>query len=83
MATLNLVPHRFHGDWNYTVHPMRGRDPGRRGHQSADVPATFCSTASTLLLYRTRFPGHQRGMSGYGSRDDRRSWRHGAIAFSA
>jgi hypothetical protein len=24
-------------------------------------------------LYRTRFPGHRRGMSGYGSRDDRRS----------
>ena len=21
MATLNLVPHRFHGDWNYTIHP--------------------------------------------------------------
>src|SRR5213083_2077587 len=25
MATLNLVPHRFHGDWNYTIHPRRGR----------------------------------------------------------
>jgi hypothetical protein len=25
MATLNLVPHRFHGDWNYTLHPRRGR----------------------------------------------------------
>jgi hypothetical protein len=23
MATLNLVPHRFHGDWNYTLHPIR------------------------------------------------------------
>ena len=22
MATLNLVPHRFHGDWNYTIHPQ-------------------------------------------------------------
>ena len=21
MATLNLDPHRFHGDWNYTIHP--------------------------------------------------------------
>ena len=25
MATLNLAPHRFHGDWNYTIHPRRGR----------------------------------------------------------
>jgi len=25
MATLNLVPHGFHGDWNYTIHPTRGR----------------------------------------------------------
>ncbi len=25
MATLNLVPHRVHGDWNYTIHPGRGR----------------------------------------------------------
>jgi len=25
MATLKLVPHRFHGDWNYTIHPMRRR----------------------------------------------------------
>jgi hypothetical protein len=23
MATLNLDPHRFHGDWNYTLRPMR------------------------------------------------------------
>jgi hypothetical protein len=32
-------------------------------------------------LYRTRFPGHERRMSEYGSRHDRRSWRHWAIAF--
>ena len=25
MAALNLVPHRFHGDWNYTLHPTRRR----------------------------------------------------------
>jgi hypothetical protein len=25
MATLNLVPRRFHGDWNYTIQPRRGR----------------------------------------------------------
>lgn len=25
MATLNLVPHRFHGDWNYTIQPTRAR----------------------------------------------------------
>ncbi len=25
MATLNLAPHRFHGDWNYTLHPIRTR----------------------------------------------------------
>jgi hypothetical protein len=25
MAALNLAPHRFHGDWNYTIHPRRGR----------------------------------------------------------
>ncbi len=25
MATLILEPHRFHGDWNYTLHPMRKR----------------------------------------------------------
>jgi hypothetical protein len=23
MATVNLEPHRFHGDWNYTIHPRR------------------------------------------------------------
>ena len=23
MATLKLVPHTFHGDWNYTLHPTR------------------------------------------------------------
>ncbi len=25
MATLNLIPHRFHGDWNYTIHPQHRR----------------------------------------------------------
>ena len=25
MATLHLAPHRFHGDWNYTIRPTRGR----------------------------------------------------------
>src|SRR5437867_9006100 len=25
MASINLAPHRFHGDWNYTIHPQRGR----------------------------------------------------------
>jgi hypothetical protein len=25
MATLHLTPHRFHGDWNYTLQPIRGR----------------------------------------------------------
>ena len=25
MATLNLEPHRFHGDWNYTIRPTRQR----------------------------------------------------------
>jgi hypothetical protein len=25
MATLTLVPHRFHGDWNYTIHPQQHR----------------------------------------------------------
>jgi hypothetical protein len=23
MATVRLAPHRFHGDWNYTIHPAR------------------------------------------------------------
>lgn len=23
MATVRLAPHRFHGDWNYTIHPVR------------------------------------------------------------
>lgn len=23
MSTLNLQPHRFHGDWNYTIHPRQ------------------------------------------------------------
>ena len=32
-------------------------------------------------MYRSRFPGHQRGMSRYGSGADRRSWSHCAIAF--
>ncbi len=25
MATLTLAPHRFHGDWNYTIHPQQHR----------------------------------------------------------
>jgi hypothetical protein len=25
MATVRLEPHRFHGDWNYTIHPTRRR----------------------------------------------------------
>jgi hypothetical protein len=25
LAMLKLVPHRFHGDWNYAIHPMRRR----------------------------------------------------------
>jgi len=25
MAKLQLAPHRFHGDWNYTLNPRRGR----------------------------------------------------------
>ncbi len=25
MAALNLAPHRFHGDWNYTINPARRR----------------------------------------------------------
>lgn len=23
MAKVQLKPHRFHGDWNYTIHPSR------------------------------------------------------------
>jgi len=26
MQTLNIVPHDFHGDWNYTIHPRHDRD---------------------------------------------------------
>lgn len=25
MAALNLAPRRFHGDWDYTMSPRRGR----------------------------------------------------------
>ena len=25
LATLRFTPHRFHGDWNYTLHPVRRR----------------------------------------------------------
>jgi hypothetical protein len=25
MAALKLVPHAFHGDWNYTLYPVRKR----------------------------------------------------------
>ena len=25
LASLRLTPHRFHGDWNYTIHPARRR----------------------------------------------------------
>jgi hypothetical protein len=25
LATVRLEPHRFHGDWNYTIHPARAR----------------------------------------------------------
>jgi transposase len=27
LATVHLEPHRFHGDWNYTIHPTRARRP--------------------------------------------------------
>jgi hypothetical protein len=26
MQTLNIAPHDFHGDWNYTIHPRPSRD---------------------------------------------------------
>ena len=26
MQTLNIAPHDFHGDWNYTIHPRHDRD---------------------------------------------------------
>ena len=26
MQTLNITPHDFHGDWNYTIHPRPNRD---------------------------------------------------------
>ena len=26
MQTLNIVPHDFHGDWNYTIHPRHNQD---------------------------------------------------------
>jgi len=25
LASLRLTPHRFHADWNYTIHPVRRR----------------------------------------------------------
>jgi Rhodopirellula transposase DDE domain len=25
LASVRLTPHRFHGDWNYTIHPVRRR----------------------------------------------------------
>jgi len=25
LASGRLTPHRFHGDWNYTIHPVRRR----------------------------------------------------------
>jgi len=25
LASLRLTPHRFHADWNYTIHPARRR----------------------------------------------------------
>jgi len=25
LASLRLTPHRFHGDWNYTIQPVRRR----------------------------------------------------------
>ena len=27
MATVRLEPHRFHGDWNYTIHPAISKSP--------------------------------------------------------
>jgi hypothetical protein len=27
MATIKLAPHRFHGDWNYTIHTAKHRTP--------------------------------------------------------
>ncbi len=27
MATVRLEPHRFHGDWNYTIHPATSKSP--------------------------------------------------------
>jgi len=26
MQTLNIAPHDFHGDWNYTIHPRHNQD---------------------------------------------------------
>jgi len=48
-------------------------DLANRGGPSLPKPITD-------RLYRSRFPGHQRGISWSGSRDDRPSWCHCAIA---
>jgi hypothetical protein len=60
------------------------RDEGPSGVKRAfSIPPDLTgeNEGKKNAVYRTRFPGHERRMSEYGSRHDRRSWRHWAIAF--
>jgi hypothetical protein len=44
MAQIHLIPHRFHGDWNYTIHPKVHRN--RAGNNSL----IYCLTLPKRLL---------------------------------
>ncbi|WP_327335054.1 ISAzo13 family transposase [Streptomyces anulatus] len=39
IAALPITRHRFHGDWNYTLHPQRPTDPATTDDTPSDGPA--------------------------------------------
>ena len=45
MAALPITRHRFHGDWNYTLHPQHPLDATAANNPSGQAPANRAPTA--------------------------------------
>ncbi|MFJ3533774.1 hypothetical protein ACIPPU_38190, partial [Streptomyces sp. NPDC090132] len=52
IAALPITRHRFHGDWNYTLHPQRPKDTTTT--TSTQDEALADRPASRSVRYRTR-----------------------------
>ncbi|MBV7670003.1 hypothetical protein STHAL_11025 [Streptomyces halstedii] len=52
IAALPITRHRFHGDWNYTLHPQQPMDTTPAAHQAR--PWRTDRLASRGVHFRTR-----------------------------